>query len=333
MVSLPLTATGGRRGTFNLYAGQKGFFTDEELRLLDELATDISFALKISKQEAERQQAEEALRESEAKFRQLTENIREVLWMTDPAKGTMLYISPTYEAIWGRTCVSLCASPRDWLNAIMPEDRTRVEAALPQQEVGNYTEEYRIKRPDGTVRWIRDKAFPVRDQAGRVIRVVGIAEDITARKGLEQQFFRAQRLEAIGTLASGVAHDLNNIFAPVLLAAGLLRGRMAAEADRRSLTLIEQSAQRGANIINQLLTFSRGNLGQRVLLNPKHLIKEMVEFMQEMFPRNIEITREQAEEPWHVLADATQLHQVLLNLCVNAQDAMPEGGRLRLGSA
>jgi PAS domain S-box-containing protein len=131
----------------------------------------------------DRKRAEEALRESEARFRQLAENIREVFWMTDPEKNRMIYISPGYEEIWGRTCESLYAAPRAWLEAIHPEDRDRVlQAALTKQVTGTYNEEYRIVRPDGSVRWIWDRAFPVRDASGQVYRIAGIAEDITKLK-------------------------------------------------------------------------------------------------------------------------------------------------------
>lgn len=132
----------------------------------------------------ERRRSEEALRESEERFRQLAENIREVFWLTDPAKNHMIYVSPGYEQIWGRTCGSLYAFPRSWLDAIHPEDRDRIEeASLTKQTLGNYDEEYRILRPDGSLRWIRDRAFPIRDDAGTVYRIAGIAEDITERKG------------------------------------------------------------------------------------------------------------------------------------------------------
>ncbi|MBI4402503.1 MAG: PAS domain S-box protein, partial [Nitrospirae bacterium] len=130
----------------------------------------------------ERKRAEAALRESQEQFRQLAENIREVFWMTDPEKNRMIYISPGYEDIWGRSCESLYASPRSWLEAIHPDDRDRVLAsALTKQVGGEYDEEYRIVRPDGLIRWIQDRAFPIRDRSGAVYRIAGIAEDISER--------------------------------------------------------------------------------------------------------------------------------------------------------
>ena len=135
----------------------------------------------------ERKQTERALRAGEERFRQLADNIREVFWISDPAKNQIIYVSPGYEEIWGRTCQSLYDSPRDWVEAIHPDDRTRVlEAALTKQVSGQYDEVYRVLRPDGAIRWIEDRGFPVRDDSGKVYRIVGIAEDITRRKEAEE---------------------------------------------------------------------------------------------------------------------------------------------------
>lgn len=136
----------------------------------------------------DKQRAERELRESEDRFQQLAANINEVFWMTDLAKNQMLYISPGYEKIWGRTCESLYQSPRTWLDAIHADDRERIlTAALTQQTAGKYAVEYRIVRPDGTCRWIFDRAFPIRNAEGEVYRVVGVARDITDRKLSEEK--------------------------------------------------------------------------------------------------------------------------------------------------
>ena len=136
----------------------------------------------------ERKRAEEALRGSEERFRQLAENIAEVFWLSEPDKNSIIYISPAYEQIWGRSCDSLYASPWSWLEAIHPDDRLRVRtAALTKQAGGEYCEEYRIVRPDGSIRWIEDRAFPIRDGKGAVYRIAGIAADITLRKVAERR--------------------------------------------------------------------------------------------------------------------------------------------------
>ncbi len=168
------------------------------------------------------------------------------------------------------------------------------------------------------------------DETSQPKSVLLINSDITETKKLESQFLRAQRLESIGTLASGIAHDLNNILSPILMATGILRGSVGPD-DQQMVDIIEGSAERGAGIVKQVLTFARGVEGERVLLQPKHLLSEMVKVMNQTFPKNIDIKTHFAPELWTVQGDATQLHQILLNLCVNARDAMsPGGGTLRV---
>jgi len=157
----------------------------------------------------ERRKAAAALAESEFRFRQLTENITEVFWLTDPSRNEMLYVSPAYEKIWDRSCEALYASPREWLDAIHPEDRQRVlEATIAKQAQGGYDEEYRIVRPDGSIRWVRDRAFPVADPEGRVYRIAGVAEDITEQKRagllLRLEHAVAQRLTDANNASEGL---------------------------------------------------------------------------------------------------------------------------------
>ncbi|MDB5901969.1 MAG: hypothetical protein JWM26_847, partial [Betaproteobacteria bacterium] len=135
-----------------------------------------------------------SLAASELRFRQMAENIREVFWLTDPTKNQILYVSPAYEEIWGRSCESLYASPREWINAVHPEDLERVlEAAQTGQATGNYAEEYRIVRPDGAVRWIRDRAFPVFRDDGEVYRIAGLAADITQSRKAADDLRESER--------------------------------------------------------------------------------------------------------------------------------------------
>jgi PAS domain S-box-containing protein len=159
----------------------------------------VTGAVVVFRDITERREAEHLLKDSQERFRQLAEHIREVFWMTDPAKKDMLYISPGYEEIWGRSCESLYASPQSWLDAIHPDDRSRVlEAATHKQVVGTYDEEYQIVRPDGTIRWICDRAFPIRDASGIVYRIVGYAEDITEHKRIQESLRASEeRLERV----------------------------------------------------------------------------------------------------------------------------------------
>jgi hypothetical protein len=159
-----------------------------------------------------------------------------------------------------------------------------------------------------------------------------INTDLTETKNLETQFLRAQRLESIGTLASGIAHDLNNILSPILMSVAVLRRQFKEREQEKILSIIESSAERGAGIVKQVLTFARGVEGERVLLQPKHLLSEMGKILAQTFPRSIDIKTQFPPELWMVTGDATQLHQVLLNLCVNARDAMPAGGILTVAA-
>jgi signal transduction histidine kinase len=172
----------------------------------------------------------------------------------------------------------------------------------------------------------------LRDSRQKPRNVLVVNSDITRQKQLEAQFLRSQRMESLGTLASGIAHDLNNVLAPILMSIQFLRDTVADEASRTMLATLETSAQRGADIIKQVLTFARGMEGERIALQPKYLLKEMAKIVQETFPKTITVRTEYPRDLWAVTGDATQLHQVLMNLCVNARDAMTGGGQLILSA-
>jgi len=155
-----------------------------------------------------------------------------------------------------------------------------------------------------------------------------ILRDITEKKRLEAQFLRAQRMESIGTLAGGIAHDLNNLLAPMLMAVQMLQLKFTDEQSQKMLQLLRVNAERGADMVRQILSFARGVEGERLALQPRHLIKEVIKILKETLPKSIEISFYIAEDLWPIIGDATQLHQVLMNLCINARDALPHGGKL-----
>jgi PAS domain S-box-containing protein len=174
---------------------------------------------------------EAGLHASEERFRQLAESIREVFWLSDAAKTEMIYVSPGYQEIWGRTCDSLYASPQEWSQAIHPDDRARVwDAALTKQIRGDYDEEYRIQRPDGSIRWIHDRAFPVRDATGQVYRLAGIAEDITERKQLEKQV-----LEISDREQGRIGQDLHDGLCQLLVSIGFKANLLKQDLEARAL--------------------------------------------------------------------------------------------------
>ncbi|WP_017655657.1 response regulator [Fortiea contorta] len=174
----------------------------------------------------------------------------------------------------------------------------------------------------------------VRDEQGQPKSILTVDTDITEKKSLEAQLFRAQRLESIGTLASGIAHDLNNILTPILAGAQLLPLKFP-DADERTmhlLEILEINAKRGADLVKQVLSFARGVEGRRINLQVKHLIVEIGKILKETFPKSIQVSTDLQQNLWMVAGDSTQLHQVLMNLCVNARDAMPYGGALRISA-
>jgi two-component system, cell cycle sensor histidine kinase and response regulator CckA len=156
-----------------------------------------------------------------------------------------------------------------------------------------------------------------------------ILRDITEKRRAEAQLLRAQRLESVGTLAGGLAHDLNNILAPIMVSVRFLQRRLANDAEGlECVAMLEQLADRGANIVRQVLSFARGIEGERIPIELRHVVREVAEILRETVPRSIALRREIPDDVWTILADSTQLHQVLMNLAVNARDAMPDGGTL-----
>ena len=438
-------------------------------------------ALQAEVRTRERLQGE--LRTSEDQFRQIAENINEVFWVSSLDKRTMYYVSPAYARIWGRPVEELLTQPRSWMDAIHPDDRARVrQAALTRQAPGDYDESYRILRPDGSQRWIRDRAFPVSDHEGKVARLVGIAEDITAqqealarvelmnreqeavvaqrtaeltavnqalresqerlqallhtipdmvfrmdrngtfldysvphaathvprdriigrnlremgfpeamvrdalaanehalssgqfvtfeytlptgdgprnfearvvksgpnelvsavrditerrqyeeqRRALETRLFESQKMESMGTLAGGIAHDFNNILGAILGYSELLQMDAAVPEDAKStLQEVIKAGRRGAEMVRQILTFSRRQRQERRPINLPPVVRESMRFLRSTLPATVEITSDIASEVAAVDADPTQIQQVLMNLCTNAAYAMRDRpGRL-----
>jgi PAS domain S-box-containing protein len=173
----------------------------------------------------------------------------------------------------------------------------------------------------------------VRDEAGNPRSILAVDTNITEQKLLEGQFLRAQRLESLGTLASGIAHDLNNILTPILAVAQLLPVRLPDldEQNQRLLQMLQDSSKRGSDLVSQILSFARGAEGKRTTIQAGHLLLEVGRVVKQTFPKSIAVHEDVTPpELWMVSADATQLHQVFMNLCINARDAMPEGGTLSL---
>lgn len=310
---------------------QERVWSPVEVSAVVTAANTLGAALTRQRAQAKQQEAEAALRESEERFRLLAEQSADGFWFVTPAPDRMVYVSPAMERLWGLTARRFYDDAGAWLAAIHPEDQPRVRRAFAAWLAGRgerYQEQYRVVRPDGTVRWVLDSGTAVCDAGGRIIRLGGIARDITEEHERQRLLQRSQRLESIGTLAGGVAHDLNNALAPIMMSVEMLRLQYPDESS--TLEIIQNSARRAADMVRQLLTFAKGAEGARVTIQPAHLLKEMQGIIKGTFPKNIELEVCFNRELPLVVGDATQLHQVLLNLCVNARDAMPQGGKLSL---
>jgi len=280
----------------------------------------------------ERLEAQEALRESEERHRQtaglltnVLDSSLDVICSFDP-EGNFLQVSAACEAVWGFKPEELLG--RSYSGLLMLEDQEAsaevVASVLAGREVRNF--ENRVMRKDGEVVWMQ---WSGRWSPGDRI-VFCVARDITEKRQLERQFMRAQRVESIGTLAGGIAHDLNNMLAPIMMSVDLLKVGMKEADNRDLLEVIGTSARRGAEMVAQVLSFARGMDGRRVVVQPAGLIREVIKIVTDTFPRIIRYDWDLEPELWSLDADPTQLHQVLVNLCVNARDAMPEGGQLTL---
>jgi len=238
------------------------------------------------------------------------------------------------EALYGIEPGSFGDNYDIWLEILHPDDRPEVELAL-QQAIADQQPlevEFRIVRSLDTVRWIGVKSNVFYDASGKPQRIVGIHMDLTEKKQLEAQFLRAQRLESLGTLASGIAHDLNNILTPILGVTQLLPLKFPdlPDSTRQLLDTLESSARRGSSLIKQILSFARGVEGKRISLQLTHILQEIRLIINQTLPKSIEISLELEPDLWTIVGDVTQLHQVFMNMCVNARDAMPHGGCLTI---
>jgi PAS domain S-box-containing protein len=238
------------------------------------------------------------------------------------------------EALYGLEPGSFGNQHDRWLQSIHPDDRPKVEQELWQAVQSNQglETEFRILTPTQEVRWIAVKSSLFHDANQRPQRMIGIHMDITEKKQFETQFLRAQRLESLGTLASGIAHDLNNVLTPILAVVQLLPLRLPTlnDSTQQLLKSLEVSALRGAELVKQILSFARGVEGKRITLQLHHLLQESQAIIEQTFPKSIVLQPEIPSDLWLIAADVTQLHQVFMNLFVNARDAMPHGGTLTI---
>ena len=280
----------------------------------------------VSRNITEQMQAEERIREQAA----LLDKANDAIYVRTLDR-TITYWNRGSEQLYGWSAAE--AVGRRETDLFLPATTRLEEADRALSAQSSWAGEMQHSRKNGGIVTVFCHWSLVSDEEGKPRLVFAIHTDVTEKKQLEARFLRAQRMESIGALASGIAHDLNNVLAPILMGAQLLRPLVASERGQHLLATIEASTQRGAGVVKQVLTFARGIEGERVPLQLKHLLKDMVLIAGETFPKNIQIEIDIAPDLWSILGDATQIHQALMNLCVNARDAMPSGGTLTLCAA
>jgi PAS domain S-box-containing protein len=280
------------------------------------------------------QKAHDELQASEERFRQLAENIQQVFWMLEPATQRLLYVSPAYESIWGRSSEELYDRPLSLLDTIHADDRQQVAQGF-SAGWGAYDGEFRIVRPDGALRWIRLRSFPVHNERGEVYRLAGVATDLTEQKAAEAAVIQAERLAVAGKMAASLVHEINNPLQSVIGCLGLAKAALEKSEDpSKYVRIAHQEVRRTAQIVGQLRSLGRpGQTGQKEPADLNSLVGDVLTLNKKQLQnRNIEVIWEPDADlaPVAVMPDA--LRQVFLNLVLNALDAMPEGGQLRVST-
>ncbi|MDZ8083651.1 MAG: PAS domain S-box protein [Nostoc sp. SerVER01] len=410
----------------------------------------------IAEDITERKLAEESLQESEARLNLALKTAQMGIWDRNLTANTVIW-SANMGALYGLPCGTSCPPFEEYLNLVHPEDRESVVASITRViEQGRGTTEYRVVWPDGSIHWLNCTSQVYYNEIGEPIRLIGtnrditdrklneqkiseqaalldiatdailvrdfqsqilfwnkgaerlygwlstevvgkdsreilfqaetqpqlevplksvietgswqgelnkitksgkkivvesrwtlmqdangkpksilcVDTDITEKKQLQEQFFRTQRLESIGTLAGGIAHDLNNILTPILAASQLLQDKFFQDEEhcQQLMAFVESNAKRGATLVKQVLSFARGFKGERTIIQVEYLISEIIQIAKQTFPKSIEFSTAIAEDIWAVSGDTTQLHQVLMNLIVNARDAISDGGNIQISA-
>jgi len=276
-----------------------------------------------------RKEAEESLQESEEKYRRFFEEDLAGDYVSTE-EGKLIACNPAFAKIFGYDSVDDALMGNVLKHYKEPMQHEKFLRLLKEHKKLEYYEEEML-RVDGKQLHVIENAVGKFDKQGDLVEIRGYVFDNTEHRKLEQQMIRAQKMESIGVLAGGIAHDLNNVLGPIMMGIDIVRKNVQDQQSLRMLDTMAVSTQRGADILKQVLTFARGAEGEQKLLQPKRLMEEVVALMKETFPRSIEIRSEVGKDIPTVVADPTQIHQVLLNLCVNARDAIPEHGELKIG--
>jgi PAS domain S-box-containing protein len=273
-----------------------------------------------------RKLAEDKIREQAS----LLDKARDAIIVCAPETHRIVYWNLSAERLYGWPAAEVLGHSQ---MELLIRDPAPFQAVMKEvMAQGEWAGEMQQYDKEGRMVIVESRWNLIRDVHGGATSMLSINTDITERKKLEQQFLRSQRMESIGTLAGGIAHDLNNVLAPIMMSIELLKMQEKNAQKQSILSTIEGSAMRGADLVKQVLSFARGVEGRQLAVQVGHLLKEIEKITNETFLKSIQVRCEVAAGLWVVQGDPTQIHQVLLNLCVNARDAMPNGGTLKLSA-
>jgi len=312
-------------------------FNEMAGRLRDREALLTARTAALETEVLEHRQTEEKLRQAELKYRTLVEHLPAITFIVEFGKtNRTIYISPQIETILGFTVPEWLADPELWIKQLHPDDRDRVLAEI-QHKDDTYQPvnlEYRVLTRDGRVVWLYNQTTWLQAEPGQPRYTHGIMFDITARKQLEEQYRQAQKMNAVGQLAAGIAHDFNNLLTVINGFAEFLRVQLPSDSPNLELVdKILHSGRRAAELVSQLLTFSRKQAISPRVVDLNSVIRNMDWMLRRMTNQQIELITVLAPDLWPVTLDPAQFEQAIINLAVNAQDAMPQGGLLRLETA
>ena len=310
---------------------RNGLFSGDVIRLQDK-----KYWLTVMTDITEKRQAEEALRQSEERFRRMAEVSPEIFWMATPDWERVIYVSPALERIIGMPVDEVYRDSRAWLNLVHPEDSNYVSSTIGfgQEHAADVEYDFRIIRKDGAMRWVRNRRYAIHDAQGNLMYYTGMAEDITERKQAEEdrsiyeaRLMRSQKLEAIGTLAGGIAHDFNNILSAIIGYSELAQDELPEDSTvHQNIREVLKAGDRAKDLVKQILTFSRQMETERRPVKVHLIIKEALKLLRSSIPSTITITERTDPSSGTVFADPTQIHQVIMNLCTNAYHAMLSNG-------
>jgi two-component system sensor kinase len=338
----PILVRGRVAGCFYVTHRQvAGLFGEEEERLADFIAALAGAALENAEGFAELRRLNTTLELQFAESKRAADRIREQAALLDKARDAIavvdledriLFWNQSSERLYGWTAAEALGKKAGEL--LMDEASVlREETVRTFLERGEWSGELPQVTKCGKAIVVESRWTLVRDEAGRPKSRLVVNTDITEKKKLEAQFLRSQRMESLGTLAGGIAHDINNVLTPIMMAVDLLKLDLPEDQRRALLADLQTGALRGADMVKQILSFARGVDGKRVPLQLKHVVHEVEKMLQRTLPKSIDIRTAMAKDLWVVVGDPTQLHQMLMNLCVNARDAMHQGGILSLAAA